>query len=143
MRSQGEASSEMQKRLAIAAICLVLVVLAGALLFYSAYYNSFYAVDRANALFSRGNCWIRGRYGSVPAAGPGTSSKSGNPVWWFPTDKTDFTEVQKDIDSIIVEPNSSRVLPRDGTAYQQGMDDLRGNQSVRASGGRGVWIHVR
>jgi hypothetical protein len=117
----------MQKRLAIAAICLVLVVLAGALLFYSAYYNSFYAIDRANALFSRAE--TAGFAEDMVAylqRGRVLLPKSGNPVWWFPTDKTNFTEVQKDIDSILARAKLLEGLPRDGAAYQQGMDDLRG-----------------
>lgn len=52
--------------------------------------------------------------------------KSGNPVWWFPTDRTDFSEIQRDIDSIIARATLLENLPRNSTAYQQGMDDLRG-----------------
>jgi hypothetical protein len=117
----------MQKRFVAAGICLLLVVLAGALLLYSAYYNSFYAVDRANALFSRAE--TAGFAEDMVAylqRGRVLLPKSGNPVWWFPTDKTDFTEVQKDLDGIIARAKILESLPRNGSAYQQGMDDLRG-----------------
>jgi hypothetical protein len=53
-----------------------------------------------------------------------------NPVWWFPTDRTDFLEIQTYIDGIIARATLIEKLPRDSAAYQQGMDDLRGK--VRA-----------
>jgi hypothetical protein len=46
-------------------------------------------------------------------------------VWWFPTQRTDFTLIQSDIDKIIERALIIRALPRDSPAYQQGMDDLR------------------
>lgn len=117
----------MRKRLAVAGIGFVIIVVAGALLFYSAYYNSFYAIDRANALFSRAE--TAGFAEDMVAyleRGRVLLPKSGNPVWWFPTDRTDFSEIQRDIDSIIARATLLENLPRNSTAYQQGMDDLRG-----------------
>ena len=103
------------------------VLIVGAALLYSAYYNTFYAIDRANALFSRAE--TAGFAEDMIAyleRGRQLLPKSGNPVWWFPTDKTDFAEIQKDIDGIIARAKLLESLPRDSTAYQQGMDDLRG-----------------
>ena len=94
---------------------------------YSAYYNSFYAIDRANALFSRAEtAGFAEDMVSYMQRGRRLLPKSGNPVWWFPTDKTDFSEIQKDIDTIIARATLLESLPKDSPAYQQGMDDLRG-----------------
>ena len=105
----------------------MVIVIVGFALLYTAYYNSFYAIDRANALFSRAE--TAGFAEDMIAylqRGRQLLPKSGNPVWWFPTDKTDFSEIHKDIDGIIARAELLEPLPRDGDAYQQGMDDLRG-----------------
>lgn len=52
--------------------------------------------------------------------------KSGNPVRWFPTDKTDFSETQRDVDGITARATLLESPPRNSSAYQQGMDDLDG-----------------
>lgn len=117
----------MQKKILIGIGGVVLVMLVGGVLFYSAYYNSFYAMDRANALFSRAETagFAEDMIGYLQR-GRALLPKSGNPVWWFPTDKTNFSEMQKDIDGIIARATILVGLPRDSSAYQQGMDDLRG-----------------
>ena len=106
---------------------LASILIIGTALLYSAYYNSFYAIDRANALFSRAE--TAGFAEDMIAylqRGRQLLPKSGNPVWWFPTDKTDFSEIQKDTDGIIARATIIESLPRNSSAYQQGMDDLRG-----------------
>ncbi len=55
---------------------------------------------------------------------------SDNPVWWFPTQRTDFAMIRRDIDSIIERARIIGTLPRHSEAYQQGMDDLRGKIHV-------------
>jgi hypothetical protein len=117
----------LQRRVIIGIAGLALIFIVGGSLLYIAYYNSFYAIDRASALFSRAETagfaedmiayMQRGRQ-LLPA--------SGNPVWWFPTDKTDFSEIQKDIDGIISRATILERLQRESPAYQNGMDDLRG-----------------
>ncbi len=117
----------MKRRLALGAAGLSIVLIVGATLLYSAYYNSFYAIDRAAALFSRAEtAGFAEDMIAYMQRGRTLLPKSGNPVWWFPTDKTDFTEIHKDIDGIIARASLLENVPRDGSAYQQGMDDLRG-----------------
>ena len=106
---------------------LASILIIGTALLYSAYYNSFYAIDRGNALLSRAE--TAGFAEDMIAylqRGRQLFPKTGNPVWWFPTDKTDFSEIQKDIDGIIARATILENLPRNSSAYQQGMDDLRG-----------------
>ncbi len=117
----------LQKRTILAIAGFAIIIVAGSALLYSAYYSSFYAIDRANALFSRAE--TAGFAEDMLAylqRGRQLLPRSGNPVWWFPTDKTDFSEIQQDIDGIIARATLLESLPRDSSAYQQGMDDLRG-----------------
>lgn len=117
----------MEKRIVAALLALVVILVVGFALLYTAYYNSFYAMDRANALFSRAE--TAGFAEDMIAylqRGRQLLPKSGNPVWWFPTDKTDFSEIQHDIDGMIARGELLEKLPRDSGAYQMGMEDLRG-----------------
>ena len=117
----------MRKRIVLGFALIVAALLVGNTLLYNAYYNSFYAIDRANAFFSRAE--TAGFAEDMIAylqRGRELLPTSGNPVWWFPTDKTNFSEVQRDIDGIIARARLLVGLPRESGAYQQGMDDLRG-----------------
>jgi len=119
--------NEMRRRITVGIVSLAIVMAVGGALLYSAYYNSFYAIDRANALFSRAEtAGFAEDMITYMQRGRRLLPKSGNPVWWFPTDKTDFSEIQKDIDTIIARATLLESLPKDSPAYQQGMDDLRG-----------------
>jgi ABC-type multidrug transport system fused ATPase/permease subunit len=116
-----------RRRTTIGFVVFLIMIVAGAFMFYLAYYNSFYAINRATALFSRAE--TAGFAEDMIAylqRGRVLLPKSGNPVWWFPTDKTDFGEIQHDIDGIISRATILESLARNSTAYQTGMDDLRG-----------------
>jgi hypothetical protein len=117
----------MERRITIGLAALAVICVIGAALFYSAYYNSFYAIDRANALFSRAEtAGFAGDMIDYIQRGRVLLPRSGNPVWWFPTDKTNFGEIQKDIDGIIARARLLQAMPTNSSTYQQGMDDLRG-----------------
>ena len=117
----------MQRKIVLGTLGILILLLVGGTLLYIAYYNSFYAIDRANALFSRAEtAGFAEDMIDYMQRGRVLLPKSGNPVWWFPTDKTDFGEIQRDIDSIIARANIIESMLRNSPAYQQGMDDLRG-----------------
>ncbi|MCS6768205.1 MAG: glycosyltransferase [Candidatus Nitrosocaldus sp.] len=50
----------------------------------------------------------------------------GNPVWVFPTPRTDFGMMHKSIDEIKERLRIISTLPRDGEAFNTGMSDVRG-----------------
>ncbi len=117
----------MRKGILIGMLAVVVLLIIGIAFLFMAYSNTFYAIDRANALFSRAE--TAGFAEDMIAylqRGRQFLPKSGNPVWWFPTDKTDFGEIQRDLDGIIARAKLLEGLPRDSPSYQQGMDDLRG-----------------
>lgn len=51
--------------------------------------------------------------------------KSGNPVWSFPTKKTDFGLMQQELGNIQSRANSISSLESHSSAYNTGMNDIR------------------
>ncbi len=94
---------------------------------YLNYNGSIYQADRATAWLSRAEtaafaedmiAYMEEARRLIP--------RSGNPVWWFPTQCTEFKLIQADIESMMERARILQGLPRDSESYQQGMDDLRG-----------------
>ena len=56
--------------------------------------------------------------------------KSGNPVWIFPTDRTDFSLIYSDLLSIRDRLGIISKIARDSPAYAQSLNDIRGKLSV-------------
>ncbi|GBC73833.1 hypothetical protein HRbin04_01239 [archaeon HR04] len=52
--------------------------------------------------------------------------ENGNPVWVFPTPRTDFGMMHKSIDEIKERLRVIATLPRDSEAFNTGMSDVRG-----------------
>ncbi len=110
-----------------AALILVGLTVLGGVLTYAHYFNTWYAIDRGRAHLSRAetSAFADGMAASVSEAIE-LIPATGNPVWWFPTVRTDFERIQDDLGGIIERTTILETLPRDRDAYQQGMDDLRG-----------------
>lgn len=84
-------------------------------------------MDRGKAFLSRAETapFADGMADSI-LAGAELIPLTGNPVWWFPTARTDFASIHDDLDGIVERALIINELPKDADAYQQGMDDLRG-----------------
>ncbi len=123
------------RRRRVASAAGVVLILVGLVLAYNTYVNTVYALDRANAWFNRAEtAGFAEDMIQYLERGRALIPNDGNPVWWFPTDKTDFKLIQKDIGSIIERARIIQSLPRSSDAYQQGMDDVRGK--IRALQGQ-------
>jgi hypothetical protein len=48
----------------------------------------------------------------------------GNPVWIFPTDTSNFTRIQADLDVMLVSAEKISAVPRDSSAFHTGMIDI-------------------
>ena len=48
----------------------------------------------------------------------------GNPVWIFPTDTTNFTRIQVDLNVMLASAEKISAVPRDSSAFHTGMMDL-------------------
>ncbi|MBM3898148.1 MAG: hypothetical protein FJ358_06475 [Thaumarchaeota archaeon] len=108
------------------AILLVFIVV-GAVLVYNHYLESYYSIDSAKAFLSRAET------APTPDLMADALQKSrvlipqsGNPVWWFPTTRTDFGLIQNDMTGLIDLARAIGGLSREQEAYQIGMDTLRG-----------------
>lgn len=100
--------------------------MAGTALAYYGYETSIYPVDLANGYIDR----------AQSAGSPEEIQKfameakrllphSGNPVWSFPTPRTDFALIQDSLDGIVSRCNAIASLDRNSSAYNTGMSDMR------------------
>src|SRR5574341_326751 len=101
-----------------------LFVLAAGLSYYG-YANTVYPVDRALGNLARAAStqtpyeladYIRAAKIDLP--------KSGNPVWAFPTARTDFGLIQLELDRVLSRANSIASLEPHSSAYSTGMSDI-------------------
>ena len=101
-----------------------LFVLAAGLSYYG-YQNTVYPIDRALGNLARAASaqtpydlaeYIRAAKADLP--------KSGNPVWAFPTARTDFGLIQLELDRILSRTNSIASLEPNSSAYNTGMSDI-------------------
>lgn len=120
-RSGKKVSGRMLTYIIIALILLSMVVT------YYGYVDTIYMIEKANAWLNRAETagFAEDLISYIEQAIP-LLPNSGNPVWMFPTKKTDFTLIRKDLDMIVERAKILTTIPRNTDAYQQGMDDLRG-----------------
>jgi hypothetical protein len=110
-------------RLASVGIIGLFVLAAG--LSYYGYEKTVYPVDRALGNLARAATtqtpyelaeYVRAAKADLP--------KSGNPVWAFPTARTDFGQIQLQLDQILSRANSIASLEPHSSAYSAGMSDI-------------------
>ncbi|MEE8238583.1 MAG: hypothetical protein V3R13_00660 [Nitrososphaerales archaeon] len=110
-----------------AALMLIALIALAGILTYAHYFNTWYAIDRGRAHLSRAetSAFADGMAASISEAIE-LIPPTGNPVWWFPTARTDFELIQHDLNGFIERTTILEAMPKERDAYQQGMDDLRG-----------------
>ena len=54
----------------------------------------------------------------------------GNPVWIFPTDTTNFTRIQTDLNIMIISAEKITAVPTDSAAFHTGITDIRDRAEV-------------
>ena len=54
----------------------------------------------------------------------------GNPVWIFPTDSTNFTRIQTDLNIMIISAEKITAVPTDSAAFHTGITDIRDRAQV-------------
>ena len=122
-KTKEETMSDIIHKLAVAGI--VAIICFGAYLAYTGYQNDVYPMDLSIGLFDRIMASsepktimtdINAIKGYLPA--------EGNPVWIFPTDTTNFTRIQADLDVMFASAVKISVVPRDSSAFHTGMMDV-------------------
>lgn len=109
----------------LATVGIVGLFLLAAGLSYYGYEKTVYPVDRALGNLARAQSsqtpyelaeYVRAAKADLP--------KSGNPVWAFPTARTDFGQIQLQLDQILSRANSIASLEQHSSAYSTGMNDI-------------------
>lgn len=111
--------------LKFATVGIVGLFLLAAGMSYYGYANTVYPVDRALGNLARAEAaqtpyelstYVRAAKEDLP--------KSGNPVWSFPTARTDFGLIQMELDRVLSRANSIASLEPHSSAYSTGMNDV-------------------
>ena len=55
---------------------------------------------------------------------------TGNPVWIFPTDTTNFARIQADLDVMIISAEKIQTVPKDSAAFHTGMMDIHDRSMI-------------
>jgi len=122
-KTKEEKMADILHKLAVAGIMAIICF--GAYMAYTGYQNDVYPMDLSIGLFDRIMASsepntimtdINAIKGYLPA--------EGNPVWIFPTDTTNFTRIQADLDVMLASAEKISAVPRDSSAFHTGMMDV-------------------
>jgi hypothetical protein len=111
----------------LSGVFLIVFMVIGAVAIYNHYLESYYLVDRGKAFLSRAETApTPDQMADALQRAEDLLPKSGNPVWWFPTPRTDFALINQDTNGLIELARLIGTLSKEQEAYQVGMDTLRG-----------------
>ena len=110
-------------KLALGGIFTIIVI--GGYMAFTGYANDVYPLDLSVGLLDRIVATsdpqsIITDINSIKANLPAT----GNPVWIFPTDSTNFVRIQSDLDTMLISAEKITAVPTDSAAYHTGMLDI-------------------
>jgi len=103
----------------------------GVTMAYIGYSTTVYPLDKA-----RGYLWVATASSSPEEMLDYLASikplipNEGNPVWAFPTAKTDFGLMQNNVDGMMDRLRTVSTLPRDSDAFNTGLSDVRGEMAA-------------
>ena len=122
-KTKEEKMADITHKLAIGGI--IAIICFGAYMAFAGYQSDVYPMDLSIGLFDRIMASsepktiiadINAIKGYLPA--------EGNPVWIFPTDTTNFTRIQADLDVMLASAEKISAVPRDSSAFHTGMMDI-------------------
>ena len=110
-------------KLALGGIFAIIVI--GGFMAFTGYANDVYPLDQSVGFLDRIVATsdpqsIIADINSIKANLPAT----GNPVWIFPTDSTNFSRIQSDLDTMLISAEKISAVPTDSAAYHTGMLDI-------------------
>ncbi|MEM4302649.1 MAG: hypothetical protein QXQ70_01990 [Candidatus Caldarchaeum sp.] len=110
---------------------LMVYFFAGLVIAVAAYVQDIYPLEQAVGYLSRAQSAAYAEdMASYAAQALKLLPHQGNPVWIFPTKRTDFFLIRNDITSIIERLESISATPRESAAYAQTLNDLRWKTAV-------------
>jgi len=116
-------SKSLRQQLVLSGMIAFLVI--GASIAYLGYQNTMYLLDRANGFIARAETaqtpeelvkYIQLTQKLIPS--------EGNPVWLFPTSKTDFALIQDNLDGIVVRANAASAMDPLSDSYNLAIRDM-------------------
>jgi hypothetical protein len=106
------------------AVVATLIIFGVSMALYG-YQQAIYPVDKANAFLNRAeSAQTPEDLASYVRAAKRELPESGNPVWGFPTARTDFGLIQRNLDDMLARANSISSLEPYSTEYNTGMADM-------------------
>lgn len=110
-------------RLMMAVVATLMIFGVGIALY--GYQQAIYPVDKANGYLSRAeSAQTPEELASYVRAAKRELPESGNPVWGFPTARTDFGLMHRTLDDMLARANSISSLEPYSTEYNTGMFDI-------------------
>jgi hypothetical protein len=104
---------------------VVALVIFGVAMALYGYQQAIYPVDSALGYLSRAeSAQTPEELASFVRAAKRAMPESGNPVWSFPTARTDFALIQRNLDDILARANSISSLEPYSTEYNTGLYDI-------------------
>ena len=109
----------------LALVGIFAIIAIGGYASYAGYASAIYPLDQSVGFLDRivatsNPQTIINDINSIKANLPAT----GNPVWIFPTDSTNFLRIQSDLDTMLISAEKITAVPTDSAAYHTGMLDI-------------------
>ena len=109
----------------LALVGIFAIIAIGGYASYTGYASDVYPLDQSVGFLDRivatsNPQSIIADINSIKANLPAT----GNPVWIFPTDSTNFVRIQSDLDTMLLSAEKIAAVPTDSAAYHTGMLDI-------------------
>ena len=109
----------------LALVGIFAIIAIGGYASYAGYASAVYPLDQSVGFLDRivatsNPQTIINDINSIKANLPAT----GNPVWIFPTDSTNFLRIQSDLDTMLISAEKITAVPTDSAAYHTGMLDI-------------------
>ena len=129
IKSREEKMADVTYKIATAGI--IAVIIFGAYMALTGYEADVYPLDLAignldRIMTSSAPGSIISDINSIKEHLPAT----GNPVWIFPTDTTNFARIQADLDVMILSAEKIQTVPKDSAAFHTGMMDIHDRSMV-------------
>ncbi len=106
----------------LALVGIVAIIILGTYMAYTGYQNDVYPLDRSRGLLDRIQTSSDPKslivdLNTIKELLP----EEGNPVWIFPTQTTNFSRIQMDLDTMIVSLEKMSTVPRDSSSFNTGL----------------------
>ena len=129
IKSREEKMADVTYKIATAGI--IAVIIFGVYMALTGYESDVYPLDLAignldRIMTSSAPTSIIADINSIKENLPAT----GNPVWIFPTDTTNFARIQADLDVMILSAEKIQTVPKDSAAFHTGMMDIHDRSMI-------------